>query len=287
MIVGYVGTPGSGKTYEAVKFVLDQLMTGRVVYSNITGFDDLHCRELIKSVCGLSHLAITRQLHTLTNEQLENFWDHIQPSSLVVIDEVQLVFGSRDWQSEKNKKFGNWASIHRKFGYDVVLITQNPERVESSVRGLFEWTYLFRKVNFFGGAVQKKYIQYSYAGDETHGKALAKESKTYDDIIFKCYKSYIGDDIKEVNIKSVNVLKHPIIYAIPVVLCLTLYMFFTKSSFSSGDLFGSQAVMDNAIKNQTKSIEKKEVIEQETVAIYTNDIYVKTNANGVRKFSNR
>lgn len=283
MIIGYVGTPGSGKTFEAVSFCLDQLRTGRTVYSNIDGFNDLHCRELIKNVCQLSHLAITKQLQTLSHEQLEEFWLHISPGALVVIDEVQLVFSSRDWQSEKNKRFGNWASVHRKLGFDVVLITQNPERVESSVRGLFEWTYLFRKVNFFGNAVQKKYIQYSYAGDDTHGKPLAKTTKTYDDIVFKCYKSYMADDIKEVNIKNVNILKHPIIYAIPVVLGITLYMFFTKSSFSSGDLFGSSKVMDNAVSNQ-KVVEKPV---NETAVSYSKNIRIVNQENGIRKYSNR
>lgn len=284
MIFGYVGTPGSGKTYEAVKFILDQLKQGRVVYTNIDGLDNLYCRELIKSVCQLSSLAMTKQLHTLAPDQLEDFWNHITPSSLIVIDEVQLVFGARDWQSEKNRNFGNWASVHRKLGFDVILITQNPERVESTVRGLFEWTYLFRKVNFFGGAVQKSYIQYSYAGDDTHGKPLAKERKTYDDLVFKCYKSYMADDIKEVNIKNVNVLKHPIIYAIPVVLCLTLYMFFTKSSFSSGDLFGTKKVMEAAVKNREyKDFDQPNV----EVVNYTQGIKIITSKSGVRKFSNR
>lgn len=286
MIVGYVGTPGSGKTYEAICFILDQLRKGRVVFSNIDGLNDIYCRELIKSVCQLSDLALTKQLQTLAPDQLEDFWNHISPGALVVIDEVQLVFSARDWQSEKNKNFGNWASVHRKLGFDVVLITQNPERVESSVRGLFEWTYLFRKVNFFGGAVQKKYIQYSYAGDDTHGKPLAKNTKTYDDIVFKCYKSYMADDIKEVDIKNVNVLKHPIIYAIPVVLGITLYMFFTKSSFSSGDLFGSEKVMEAAISN--REFEAGEDPDLPTpVLAYSKHIKIKAVKNGIKKYSNR
>ena len=35
MIVGFVGTPGSGKSYDAVKKILFNLKKGRHVYTNI------------------------------------------------------------------------------------------------------------------------------------------------------------------------------------------------------------------------------------------------------------
>ncbi len=246
MIFGYTGTPGSGKTYEAVVLILQNLCKGRTVFTNISGLEKPTCKEAIKSVCSLSELAITKQLQLLEEDQVENFWMHVTPGSLIVIDEVQKYFSSRDWQSDKNKQFGYWASTHRHHGYDVVLITQNAERIDAAVRALFEWNYVFRKVNFFGGAVQQKYLCYSYAGDEAHGMPLKKEVKTYNPKIFLCYKSYVSDDIKEMDIrKHVNVLKHPIFFAIPVVLALTIYMVFFKSSFATGDLFGNRKIIED------------------------------------------
>ena len=244
MIFGYTGTPGSGKTYEAVVLILQNLCKGRTVFTNINGLEKKECREAIKIVCGLSELAITRQLQILEEHQIEDFWMHVTPGSMIVIDEVQKYFSSRDWQMDKNKRFGYWASTHRHHGYDVVLITQNADRVDAAVRSLWEWNYVFRKVNFFGGAVQKKYLCYSYAGDEVHGMPLKREVKTYNPKIFLCYKSYVSDDIKEMNIRRhVNVLKHPVFFAIPIVLGLTIYMVFFKSSFATGDLFGNKKVM--------------------------------------------
>ena len=58
MIIGFAGTPGSGKTYEAVKKITDNLQWGRVVYTNIDGMSDPECLEMIKSYCGLSDLAL-------------------------------------------------------------------------------------------------------------------------------------------------------------------------------------------------------------------------------------
>lgn len=285
MIIGYVGTPGSGKTFEAVKEIATQLKMGRVVYTNIEGLATPECREMIKNLCGLSSLAIEKQLKILEDHELEDFWNHIEPKCLVVIDEVQKIFSSREWQAEKNKNFGYWASTHRHHGFDVILITQNPERIDSAVRSLFEWTYLFRKVNFFGGAVQKKYICYSYAGDDTHGTPLTKETRNYHPLIFKCYKSYVADDIEEQKLgRTINVLKHPIIYAIPVVFGLTFYLLFFKSSFATGDIFGTKKIIENA--ENMKEPDNLNALTETEYQHYSANIKIKTN-NGIRKYSNR
>ena len=244
MIIGFAGTPGSGKTYEAVQKILDNLQWGRIVYTNIDGISDPLCLEMIKCHCNLSDLALKQQLHFLEEWQIADFWMHVQPGSLIVLDEVQKVFSSRDWQSVKNNVFASWASTHRHNGFDVVLISQAVERIDSAVRALLEWTYVFRKVNFFGSAIQKKYICYAYGGDDTSGPPLKKSVRTYNAKVFLCYKSYVAKDVKELGImQHVNVLKHPVFFAIPLVFCLTLYMVFAKSSLGTGDLFGSKQAM--------------------------------------------
>ena len=244
MIIGFAGTPGSGKTYEAVKKILDNLQWGRVVYTNIDGIMDQECQEMIKCYCGLSDLALKKQLHRLEDWQVPEFWMHVEPKCLIVLDEVQKVFSSREWQTSKNNLFASWASTHRHNGFDLVLISQAVERVDSAVRALYEWTYVFRKVNFFGSAVQQKYICYSYGGDDTAGDPLKKSIRTYDPSVFRCYKSYVSKDVKELGImQHVNVLKHPVFFAIPVVLVFTLYMLFAKSSLGTGDLFGANRAM--------------------------------------------
>ena len=246
MIIGFAGTPGSGKTYEAVQKITDNLKMGRVVYTNIDGMSDPVCLEMIKSYCELSDLALARLLHFLEPNQLADFWMHIEPGCLVVLDEVQKVFSSREWQTSKNNQFASWASTHRHNGFDVVLITQAIERVDSAVRSLLEWTYVFRKVNFFGSAVQKKYLCWSYGGDDTSGEPLKKTWRHYNAKIFLCYKSYVAKDVKELGImQHVNVLKHPVFFAIPVVFAFTLYMVFFKSSLGTGDLFGSKKAMES------------------------------------------
>lgn len=259
MIIGFVGNPGSGKTYDAVRKILSNLQKGRVVYTNIDGIEKPECQEAIKALCGLSDLALTRQLKILESNQLEDFWNHVEPGSLIVLDEIQKIFGTRDWQTDKNKQFGYWASTHRHQGFDVVLISQRPERIDSAVRALFEWCYFYRKMNFFGGMVQHKYLCYAYPGEDTSGPPLKKSVKEYNRSVFRCYKSYTGKDVKELGImQHVNVLKHPIFFLLPLVLCFTLYMVFFRSSFKDGDLFGSKKQLAT-IDAQRKVPPKKEV----------------------------
>ena len=246
MIIGFTGTPGSGKTYEAVKKILDNLRMGRVVYTNIDGIFDPECLEMIKSYCGLSDLALTRLLRPIVSptdkDPIHDFWMHIEPGCLVVLDEIHKWFSNRDYREEKNIQFGYWASTHRHNGFDVVLITQNIDRVDIAVRSLLEWNYVFRKVNFLGSAVKRKYLCYAYGGDDTSGRPLSTSTRTYNPAVFRCYKSYVSKDIKEMAImQHVNVFKHPVFFLIPIALCASLYMF-SKSSLATGDLFGADKV---------------------------------------------
>ena len=73
MIIGFVGTPGSGKSYEAVKKLLDNLRLGRVIYTNIAGLDEDVYREHIKVYCGLDDYQLSRQLRFLTNTEMQYF----------------------------------------------------------------------------------------------------------------------------------------------------------------------------------------------------------------------
>lgn len=261
MIIGFVGTPGSGKTYEAVKKIIDNLKSthrrpdGRFVVTNIEGMDDPACQQYIKDQLDLTDSEFEARFRFLTPDESRNFFGtellhseqfgsverKICPSGcLIVLDEIHKLFNSRDWQSETNRKFSDWASTHRHEGYDLVMVTQDIEKVDKQCRSLIEWTYFFRKINFLGSAVTQKYLCYSYTGDDHKGKPLSKATRTYDPAVFPCYKSYSTSDAKEVGfMKHVNILKHPVFFIIPVVIAFCIYMM-SKSSLATGDLFGTK-----------------------------------------------
>lgn len=240
MIICFEGRPGSGKSYEAVRKIIDNLRLGRTVYTNIDGFDDPVKRESIKSYCGLDDYELETRLIYLPYHLLHEFWDHVKTGSLIVIDEAHKYFSNRDWQKSSNQEFANWASTHRHYGYDVLLLTQNIGKIDAHVRGLVEWTYRYTKLNMFGSVVQHKYKRESYLGDDITSQPLDRSYYTYDSRIFACYKSFVSQDIKELGImKHVNILRHPVFFLIPLAFIVSLF-FISKSSLFTGDLFGTK-----------------------------------------------
>lgn len=291
MITAFTGTPGSGKSYDAVCKILDNLRKGRVVYTNIRGMDSPECLEMIKMVTGLSDYGLAKHLRFLEAAQVNEFWLHVEPGAMIVLDEVQNNFNARDWQSQKNVQFNAWASTHRHHGYDVILITQNIQRLDTAVRSLVEWTYIYRKMNFFGSLVTKKYLCHAYGGEDTAGPPLAKSYHTYDPQIFLCYQSYVSKDIKELGVMShVNIFKHPVFYAIPVVFGYFLYMLF-NSGMIRGDLFGTEEVAAQAEakakqgvpgKSSAQSVPARPAYSEHTPSIWTGRA-----KSGQQVFSNR
>jgi len=243
LIIAYIGTPGSGKSYDAVNRIIDNLKKGRVVYTNIRGmFDDVQ-KEALSVLTGLSLPQLEGLMFCLTDDEVKHCWDIVKDGSMVVIDEVQNYFSNRDWQTEKNKSFASWCSTHRHHGIDIVLLTQHIDRVDAAVRSMVEWTYKYRKNNMFGKIIgDRSYMCLAFAGDDTTGYPMTKSAKTYDPKIFRCYKSYVSQDIKELKIvKPVNIFKKPIFLMIPVVIGIFIYTF-SHSSLATGDLFGSKKV---------------------------------------------
>lgn len=261
-ITAFVGTPGSGKTYEAVFSILQNLKTGRHVFTNIDGMESSTCRRFCALYCGVHETFIDTHLHWLSKKEAIEFWKHITDGSLVVIDEVHKLFSNRDWSTKSNKEFANWCSTHRHTGNEVLLITQGIEKVEPHAKSLIEWSYVFRKVNFLGSLVTARYMKHVYYSDDIKGRPLSKKVCEYQNDVFPCYKSYVASDIKEKGfIKAANILRHPVFYSIPLLFFMFIYMFFFKSSVMSGDVFGAKASQAAGMKiiNEKKKSENKMV----------------------------
>lgn len=290
MITAFTGTPGSGKTYDAVAKIVDNLRIGRVVWTNIRGMNEPKCLEMIKLLTGLSDRGIACLLNFFEPGQEREFWQHVPPRCLIVLDEVQNIFNSRDWQDKSNKTFNSWASTHRHHGFEVVLITQSIQRLDTAVRSLVEWTYVYRKVNFFGSLVKRRYIAYAYGGEDVVGSPLGKKIHTYNPQIFLCYKSYVSEDIKEMDVmKHVNVLNHPVFYAIPIVFGLFVYMLF-HSGMIRGDLFGTNKQFEKFEKKTAQkaaSAPTSAALSRDAWSKHTPSIWTDRTKSGQMMFSNR
>lgn len=153
MISLYSGTPGSGKSLHLASRLYHRMKN--VKKPIICNFNCDFSR--IKHPRGEFHYIDNLNL---TVDYLINFSQEYKERKhytqmpedeiLLVIDECQLMFNSRDY-GKKNR--GDWVSFftqHRKLGYEVVLIAQFDRMLDRQIRSVIEYNLIHRKVSNFG-----------------------------------------------------------------------------------------------------------------------------------------
>lgn len=150
MIYFYSGTPGSGKSYHAVYDMAARLRREKKnrVISNI--WLDLEGK-------GMKGEYLYKDWSTISPEFLYEFaYDNhnfggsprdVENQTLVVIDECQMIFNSRDFQRKDRMKWIEFFTHHRHLGYTFILISQFDKLVDKQIRCLFEYEIKHRKVN--------------------------------------------------------------------------------------------------------------------------------------------
>jgi len=152
MIELYTGTPGSGKSLHCAKVMFQKLRSGGNVYANfdinLTAFKGRQTGIFIfkdnseMSVDGLLEFALTEHKRN-TNGNI------IEGQTLLVIDECQILFNSRDWNAKDRMKWATFFTQHRKYGYSVILITQFDRLIDRQIRSLVEYQVIHRKISNF------------------------------------------------------------------------------------------------------------------------------------------
>ena len=116
MIEGYIGRPGSGKSYTLTERALREANRGRTVFTNY----------------GLVH----ENVFTFTPDQLLDL-----PPGLIVIDEAHLWFPAR----MSLKLPPSWLAMlsqTRKAGWDLLWCAQHESRVDRVLRDVSSWLWL-------------------------------------------------------------------------------------------------------------------------------------------------
>lgn len=68
----------------------------------------------------------------------------------LVIDECQLIFNAREWNTKGRNEWLSFFTQHRKYGYDVILVAQFDRMIDRQIRSLIEYEVIHRKVSNFG-----------------------------------------------------------------------------------------------------------------------------------------
>lgn len=154
MIDLYSGTPGSGKSLHVAKIMLEQIHDkGRPCIGNFA-FNGELCRP--KGSGGYLYVPNDELTPDFLRFFSTYYKDHVykkrlpEEHILLVIDECQLIFNTREWGRTDRRDWISFFTQHRKLGYHVILIAQYSEMIDKQVRALFEYEYMHRKVSNIG-----------------------------------------------------------------------------------------------------------------------------------------
>lgn len=149
MIYLYSGTPGSGKSLHQAKDIYHWLRKGRCCICNF----DIDVARI--QGCKGQFIYLDNQFlrpETLIKFSQVYFHDHqFKEGRLrVYIDECQILFNAREWQTSGRKEWLSFFTQHRKYGYDIFLIAQFDRMIDRQIRSLIEYEVIHRKASNFG-----------------------------------------------------------------------------------------------------------------------------------------
>lgn len=149
MIVLYSGTPGSGKSYHATDDIRLSMLRGRTPV--ICNYDLSHD---LPNYDELYHFMPNDQLDPDWLVEFANDWwqghRFREDGILLICDEAQLLFNSREWNNPNRQAWLQFFSQHRHYGYKVIFIAQSDKMVDRQFRALIEMETIHRKLANFG-----------------------------------------------------------------------------------------------------------------------------------------
>lgn len=148
MIRLYTGSPGSGKSLHAAKDIYLRLNMNKKYPNVIANF--MINKSMIKNK---KARFIYKDNSELTVEFLIEYAKKyhilgIENQTLVIVDECQVIWNSREWQKGKDRmKWIEFFTQHRKLGYSFILIAQNDRMIDRQIRSIIEYEIKHRRVN--------------------------------------------------------------------------------------------------------------------------------------------
>lgn len=217
MINMLLGSPGSGKSYEAVAYhLIPELLNGRKVITDLPVFKDkLKERYPLMNLDLLDirepRLNTKTGVTTLPFSSMEDYadkWRHPESGSgpLYIIDECHFKIP----KGSTPVAISNWFSMHRHESADVLLITQSYGKIEKTITDLVQIVYRVRKNIALGS--ETTYVRKVYDG--LRGEEVNQTIRKYNSNIFPLYKSHTQGGGKELSTQDVKpIWKHWTFYA--------------------------------------------------------------------------
>lgn len=199
-INGISGRPGSGKSYEAViRHILPALKDGRMVVTNIPlnvewfcQFIGEHCRDLIVQIDGGFHNYGGKRYfsdaeHFLRYQEWRN---EKNQGVYFIVDECHLPMprtaGAGDDRVSTQKELKEYLSMHRHYGHDILLLTQNFRKVDRDVVDMVQTCYFTTKLSFLGK--DDEYV--CKVADGVSRNIVTTHHREYEQKYFGAYQSH-------------------------------------------------------------------------------------------------
>ena len=193
MIEIYQGKPGAGKSFHAVRKMIEYLSHGGFVCSNIK-LNMPNCLEHARKYYGVEFDPA--QYVFLPDEQITTFYKHTpqgtkEQPTLVMIDEAHFYFNARDW-SKQSRELLNFLTVSRHCATDIIFISQHINNLDKQMVRLAQHVYWLRDMSRFclwGMRIPLPYllmVKYDYTGKEVLGRVWAVKNPD----IFQLYESY-------------------------------------------------------------------------------------------------
>lgn len=183
MISLYSGTPGSGKSLDVARLIYYRIKLGKTVLANFPVDTDR-----IKGKHKGTFVYIDNE--ELTPARLIDFAmekPRKENELLLIIDEAQILFNTREWGKSNRKTWNTFFTQHRKLGYDIIMVSQFDQMLDKQIRALFEYEFIHRKITNYGlrgwflapflGSFIK--VQYWYPVHERVGSQTFRFSKKW------------------------------------------------------------------------------------------------------------
>jgi len=149
MIWLYSGTPGSGKSYHALKDILSKV--SRKSNNKVIANFPVDCGKYQKNFIYKDNSEIT--VGFLIEFAKKNHKVGLENQTLVVIDEAGVKFNCREgFSGSTSKTRMEWLKFfaqHRKLGYNFILVAQADKQIDKQIRLNIEYDVIHKKINNF------------------------------------------------------------------------------------------------------------------------------------------
>lgn len=214
MINAITGRPRAGKSYESVIFhILPAACEGRLVVTNIpinkeavAKFYSQEVADLIIVVkSNFTDYGMVRPFAVPDDYTKYDWKNEKGQGPLFVVDEAHLSIGR-----DAKKEILEYLSLHGHYGHDIIMVTQNPQKLHRDLKDMIEVCHRCIKKSVFGDDTH--YIKKTYHGVSGRNEDYVREEeREYKTQYFQFYQSHTQSSIAvdEAKPKDANAVMFP------------------------------------------------------------------------------